>query len=828
MLVSIGVGAQAQKNNTIYSVKGLLIDSLTNDGEPYATIRIALKNNIKKPIKLNVTGVNGGFNEKLPSSGTYIITFTSVGKSNISREFRLSADEPSVNLGKILVSESSEMLKGVEVVAAKPLVKSDIDKIEYNIKEDPESQTNTVLEMLRKVPLVTVDGEDNIQINGSSNFKVHVNNKPNSMMSKNPKDIFKNMPANTIKKIEVITDPGAKYDAEGLSGILNIVTDDGTKMEGYNVTLKAGAGNRGMNAGAYGTVQLGKFTLTGNYSYNHQDGERAYSNQLREMFDDDTNKYLESNYSSKNSGNFQYGSMEGSYEIDSLNLVTFSAGLWGYDFNGRNEGNTIMSNVNHESVYSYDVDGYGDNSQKDINVGFDYQHSFKSNKDKLLTFSYRLSSNPGDNSSYTYYDNIKNYPFALTDMHYKTKENTDEHTFQLDYTTPIAKKHTINTGTKYILRLNSSDSKNYYDKGEGFLENQDQSSKYDQRYDIVAAYGEYKFAVKNFSFKTGLRYEHSFMSVKYNENRSKDFDANFNNIVPSANLGFKLSNTQNIKISYNMRISRPSIYYLNPFINRTDPSNIRYGNPDLDPEKAHNISLTYGNFTPKFSVNMSLNYSFVNNSIEQYSFITKDTGTDGKEYSVQNTTFDNIGSEKRIRMSAYINWSMTKTTRFNANLNGGYVDYGSKAPLNLSNHGWNGNFWGGIQQTLPLDIKLNLNAGGYSKRVSLQGESGSMFYYGLNINRSFLKEKRLMISANIQNPFTHYVTFKQTRMINSEKLGHYATYYSSKTPMRYYGFNISYRLGKLQAAVKKAKRSIVNDDTKAGESSNGSSSGGGN
>lgn len=176
-------------------------------------------------------------------------------------------------MGKILIAEATEMLKGVEVVAQKPLVKAEIDKVTYSIEDDPDSKTNTTLEMLRKVPLVTVDGEDKIQVNGSSKFKVHVNGKPNNMMSNNPTEVLRSMPANSIKSIEVITEPGAKYDAEGVAGILNIITV-GAGMEGYTVTLNGGASNMRVYGGGYGTVQSGKFTVTGNYSYNYQDLKR--------------------------------------------------------------------------------------------------------------------------------------------------------------------------------------------------------------------------------------------------------------------------------------------------------------------------------------------------------------------------------------------------------------------------------------------------------------------------------------------------------------------------------------------------------------------------
>ena len=258
ILLTSGIPASihAQKSQGAYSVKGILVDSLTNEGEPYATLRISFSDKPDAPVRLAVTSDNGKFNEKLNQPGSYIISFTSVGKNTVQRDFILTEDVPNVDLGKILMSEATEMLKGVEVVAQKPLVKAEIDKVTYSIEDDPDSKTNSTLEMLRKVPLVTVDGEDKIQVNGNSNFKVHVNGKPNNMMSNNPKEVLKSLPANSVKSIEVITDPGAKYDAEGIGGILNIITVGGSSMQGYTVSLNTGVNNRGYNAGAYGTAQV--------------------------------------------------------------------------------------------------------------------------------------------------------------------------------------------------------------------------------------------------------------------------------------------------------------------------------------------------------------------------------------------------------------------------------------------------------------------------------------------------------------------------------------------------------------------------------------------
>ena len=447
---------QAQTKQTgAYSVKGVLLDSLSHEGEPYATIRIFLKTAPNEPVKLAVTDLDGKFNESLKDAGDYSLTITSIGKRTVMREFSLSAAQKSVDLGTLYTSEDSKVLSGVEVVAQKPLVKAEIDKISYSIEDDPDSKTNTTLEMLRKVPLVTVDAEDNIQVNGSSNFKVHVNGKPNTLMSNNPKEVLRSLPANSVKSIEVITEPGAKYDAEGIGGILNIITTE-AKMQGYNVTLGANAGNRNAGAYAYGTVQVGKFTATGNYSYNVQYAPRGYSSSGREDYTSEQYKYLSSNGSSKSDGNFQFGNIEASYEIDTLNLLTFSANIFGGNFDSDNQSSTEMLDANRDFAYRYGTRGESSSGFGNVGVNVDYQHSMK-RKGEYLTASYKFNNSPNNSEAETFYEDVENVPFDLYDQRYDNDAHTAEHTLQLDYVNPLNEMHYIDAGAKYIFRKNASD-----------------------------------------------------------------------------------------------------------------------------------------------------------------------------------------------------------------------------------------------------------------------------------------------------------------------------------------------------------------------------------
>ena len=812
LIASMSMSVNAQKVQSPYSVKGVLADSLSKESEPYATIRIAFAKNPSKPVHMAITSDNGKFDEKLKEPGNYVITFSSVGKNTVQRSFTLTEKAPMANLGTILISEATEMLKGVEVVAQKPLVKAEIDKVTYSIEDDPDSKTNSTLEMLRKVPLVTVDGEDKIQVNGSSNFKIHVNGKPNTMMSNNPKEVLKSLPANSVKSIEVITEPGAKYDAEGIGGILNIITVTGSNMQGYTVSLNAGVNNQGYNAGAYGTVQVGKFTVTGNYSYNHNDSPEHTSSSNREDFTSDTYKYLNQQSSGKSGGDFNFGSMEGSYEIDSLNLVSFSMQMYGGNYDSKSNSQTQMLNSLREHTYSYNTINRNKNLFGSIGANFDYQHSFKK-KGEYLTFSYRYNGSPNNSESYTEYEEIKDYPYDLRNQHYDNDARTDEHTFQLDYTNPISNMHNIDFGAKYILRNNKSESQYFKEYNGEYQVDDNLTDNFKQTQNILAAYGDYMLKWKKMGAKVGVRYEHTFMDVEYAKMPEKNFDAGFDDIVPSMMLSYQLAPTQTLRATYNMRISRPGIWYLNPFRDTSNPTHISYGNPDLETEKAHSVGLAFSSFSAKFNINANLGYSFVNNGIQNYSFINN---------GVMETTYGNIGHTQRTSLSLWMNWNPGKTTRISVNASGMYVDLRSdESFLKQSNNGFQGNLFLNAQQTLPWDLRFSLYGGGNSPNISLQGKGSSISYYGFSLSRSFLKEKRLTVSVNTSNLFHKYMTFKNETVTET-----FRSWSESKNQQRSFGLNISWRFGELKAQVKKTARSINNDDVKSG--GNSSSGGSGN
>ena len=834
LLVS-GLAAAQNSAVSTFQLKGILLDSLTQEGEPYATIRVARKSAPGKPVKMLVSGLDGRFKENVKGTGNFVLTITSVGRNPIVKNFSVKAGQKLVDFGTLYVTDASNELGQVEIVAQKPLVKADIDKIEYNVKDDPDSETNTLLEMLRKVPMVTVDGEDNIKVNGSSSFKVYVNGKPNNMMSNNPTEVLKSMPANTIKHIEVITNPGPKYDAEGVGGILNIVTEGGG-FEGYTVTVSGNVSNRGAGGGVFGTVQKGKFTVSARYNYNYNDSPRSYSGGTQRATDPHSEvANLDYEGSSKGDGSFQSGSMEASYEIDSLNLISASFGLWGGG-NSSNGGSNYVGNspLDNHLLYQYGIGSHSKSSWYSIDGGIDCQRLSPTIKGRMFTLSYKVNTRPQTSDSYSEYDiayghdDWTDYLRRLQDQHNDGSQNTTEHTFQADYTTPIGEMHTIESGVKYILRNNSSDNDRYLrtsaDNADYVFDNE-YSTHYRHQNDIIAAYLGYGLKWKKLSGRLGVRYEHTIEDVKYLLGRGDDFRKNYDDVVPSASLGWKLTDLSNLRVGYNMRIYRPGIWYLNPYLDDSNPSSISQGNPELDSEHSHAFDLSYSNFTPKFNINLSARYSFTNNSIQSVtSLVSEDDIPDFSEdkktgKDVLYTTYQNIGKSRNLNLSAYVNWNATKDTRIYANLFGGYTSL--KGADGLENDGWNLFAFGGAQQTFKHDWRLSVNVFGQTPWIMLQGKGSSFFSYSVNLNKSFLN-RRLSLSAFASNFFQKYNKFES----HIEGQGFLQDSWNKYPQMRF-GFSVSYRIGELKASVKKAARTITNDDVKSGGSSTGAGGGAG-
>lgn len=807
-LLSCSIFATAQVAGD-YTIHGVVQDSLSQQKEPYATVRLFRKGE-GKPLVVATTDARGKFTLHYTKPGTYILQTAIIGKLPTKKELVLDADKV-VELGTILTQDAGKSLATAEVVAARPLVKSQIDRLVYSMSDDPDAQTNTMLEMLRKVPLVTVDGQDKITVNGKANFKVYVNGKPNKMMSDNPSVVLKSFPASVVKKVEVITDPGAKYDAEGTSGILNIVTATEATTTGYTVTPTLYWSNRGWGGNFFGMVQIGKLTLSAHGGVNGENSLRNTTESERELILDPVNHLLKTKGESYNHGISGFGGLDASYDISKHDLLSVSSSIYA----GRQKGHGLSSTFltgNAGTVYSYDNVNHRDSRYHGINTSVDYQHQF-GKENQNLTVSYRFSSDLRNNKTLNVYDNLQSVPFALKDRRIDPDNKSQEHTAQIDFTSPLGENHTLSVGAKYIYRLNRSDNEEYSrlaGTATDFLPDVAQSLLYRHRTDISAGYTEYIYRLKRFSLRSGLRFESSHIRVTYPNGTRAAFSTRLNDWVPSLNLGYNLTDTQLLRLGYNLRIGRPDIYYLSPYVNHLSPEKISYGNPNLESETAHNFQLNYSLFSQKFSVNFSATYSTSYNGLTFYSFMK-----DGVEHS----TSGNFLHSKQWSFDTYLNVNPWKSTAFTLNGNLKYSDLKSYRTSD-HNYGFSGNIFAMLRQDLPWKLKFALGAGATWGDISLQGQGSEFKYYFLDLSRSFLEEDRLTVTLNGFNIFNPRQTLKnttQTTMFRSSES--YVIHGLSRVSL-----GISWRFGKLRAVVKKTARSIENSDVKTGSSSQESGS----
>lgn len=822
LILMLALCAKAQNTQHSYTITGVVADSVTHEGEPYATLTIARADSAAKPVKQALTDIKGRFSISSNGTGSYLLMVRSMGRKPMQRAYTVDATTRTIDLGTLLLQDGGNQLETVEVVAYKPLVKADVDKIAYSVEDDPEANTNTVIEMLKKVPMVTVDGQDNIRVNGNSSFKIYVNGKPNNMMTKNPKEVLKSMPASSIKKIEVITNPGPKYDAEGVGGILNIVTE-GKGPEGYNATFSGRANNSSYGGGLYATVKQGKLTMSVNYNASSNHSPKGYTYSDRSQIGTDgtvTSSTVTDGYT-KGHSQWQGGDVEASYEIDTLRLITGSFSLSKFT-SKRDALNTAFSTVpaTGQRLYGYRSPSHSKENWDDYSASLDYQRSF-SVKDRLLTLSYRLESSPSTSDSRYLYtdreaaDDWQTFIDRMRDQRMDGDENTMEHTFQIDYTTPFAKHHTWEAGVKYILRRNKSDNDRYNlgtgDKDETY--DSDNSSHYRHHNDILAAYTGYGLTLNKWSARLGLRYEHTLQKVEYLLGRGTNFHKNFDDLVPSARLGYKFSDATNLSLGYKMRINRPGIWYLNPYLDDRIPDAISQGNPNLDTEKSHAVDLQFSSYNSKLTYTLTGTYRFVNNSIESVDRLVNDRDIEGLPNptgkDVIYSSYANIGHIQYAGLMAYANWTPITNTRITLNGSVGYSHMSDGQ--SLRNHGWCTNIDASLQQTFAKTWIFNASYYVQTPQPTLQGKDARYQWYNFSLSKSFM-DKRLTLTAYIINPFgKRYFCYRSETVANN-----FRTTASSSWCQLYYGVSVRFRIGKLKASVKHTERTVENNDVKQG------------
>ena len=695
------------------------------------------------------------------------------------------------------------------ITAKKEVVKSDGAKLTYDLEQDTSTDGQNLLDALRKVPMVTVDGQDNIYIKGSQNFRIYVNGKEDPMLTANASKVLKAMPAESVSKIEVITEPGAKYDAEGTGGILNLITERVQRKDGYtgSVSLSFSSQNEGVSL--YGRMKYDKVTADASLNYfdNYTQGQTNIQDS------EEINKGNATDYrklqQTKQSFRFNYigASLNLSWEPTDKNLFTIGADINNVStHNGKIDMRSSMYNTDGALQWSLRQNLRGTLKNLGVSGNASYRRTF-SDRDNTLTFAYRFnySNSP---IRLAYENTVESGNYAI--MPYQQNNMSDygrEHTVTVDYAQPWKDgKHKLEAGAKGVWRRNTAvNSMSGGMDPDALVTTPDETGTTRQIQDVYALYGLYTGVFGKVSVTGGIRYEHTRMGLDFLDHTSTDFRRNLDDVVPNAAVTYMFGPASNLRLAYQMRISRPSISQVNPTPFRL-PSMVMVGNPNLESERHNSISLSYSNYGGVVGGNVSLDLRQANNAIEEYIYLQDD---------VFYQSYGNFGKNRSAYLSGFLNWNINQKMSVSVNAAVNFTSIRS-GDGSQGNHGWNGNYGLQYSYTGPWAMKYSLYGGQSTGSVSLQGKDMGYYYYGLGISRSFLKDDALTVSVNASNFFTKYMRYKME--YSSADFYNLHTFRNRSWNV---GINISWNFGHLQDRVKTTGANVENDDQKSSDSGRG-------
>lgn len=783
----------AKGQTSTSQISGALSDSLAK--QPISLATVILKNEKNVALKSMLSSKEGGFVFKGLAPGNYHLTFIHVTYQ--SKTIVVKLTEGSKVIPTVSLLPVANQLQGVTVKGERPLIKQEIDRIAYDVKADPESKVNSVLEMMRKVPLLSVDGDDNIQLQGNSNYKILINGKPSGMMERNPKDILKSMPASSIERIEVITTPPAKYDGEGLAGIINIITykkaDNGTNGT-VNLSERFPVGGPGI--GSTFTLKSGKFGIAANAG-GSLNSSPLLNNSNSRITQGINATNLWQNGTVDNSVKSGYAGAELSYEIDSLNLIS---GQLNYNASNNRNFNTQVSRLSNSStiLQGYELNNRVKGSGDGIDAALNYQLGFKKDKNRLLTLSYRYYqfSNSQFNSVAIF--NVKDYD--ARDYQQDNTGGSTEQTVQVDYVYPL-KKINIEAGAKAIFRDNTSDFQylTVNDLGDYVLDPL-RTNVFDNQQNVYAIYNTYQFNIKDWGIKAGVRAERTEIDANFG---TSVLSNNSFNLLPSISVMRKFKNMTSITFGFSSRIQRPGIHQLNPFVDRSNPNFETSGNPDLAPMKGNSFEANYSRFK-KLSLNVNARAMFFDNVIMPR--ITTDPST-----NITRSSFGNTGSATLFGLNLNIGYPFTSKLRMNmsAAANYGIVKGEVNGEL-LNKRGLMRRAFTSLSyrpsKTWQATGSINYNG----PNLSLQGTTNSFVTSSFSVNKDLL-ENKVSISFAANNVFGKY-----RNAINYTNGPNFTQESFNQNYQRGFTASINYRFGRLKEEIKKNKKGINNNDVSGG------------
>ena len=792
-----------QKNLNSILVSGKIIETQTNLPLEYATITFfsRVENKVKSG---GITDLDGNFSIPIPQ-GIYDVSVEYFSFENI-KKLNINFNQDT-NLGTLKMNSDLQALDAVDIIVDKTTVEIKLDKKIYNVGRDLTIRGGSVSDVLDNIPSVSVDIEGNVALRGNGNVRILINGKPSGLVGLNSTDALRQLPADAIEKVEIITSPSARYDAEGTAGILNIILRR-SKILGLNgaVIINSGYPNQ---LGASGNInyRTGSVNIFNNsgYSYRESPGSSGVKTEFfNTEYDEDGILIQDSPNTFRNEfrtferirKGFNSNTGVEWYITPTTSLTTAFLATKSDNSNesfNRSETLDLTGTIISESV-RYDPETELDQTTQ-FSVNFDKQ--FHGNREHRLTFDFQVENNSEDERSIIYNDGI-------AAERVRTIEDQKRVLIQSDFTFPINDKTRLEVGYNSRFSTNNTAYSLEFAEDDSFILDTNISNVLVYKENVNAVYTQYGSKVKDkFSFLLGLRMEAT--NITISQLSSNEYtNSNYIGLFPTVNLGYEFSENQNLTIGYNRRISRPRSRFLNPFPSRSSATNLFQGNPNISPSYSNGVDIGYLNTLVKITLNSSLYY---NHATDVFTYISEDTGDEvvinGESVPVIRRGPINLAEDDRLGFEFTLTYRPSKKWNMNANFNlyhsaikGNYkgLSYDSE------NLGWFVRL--NNKYTLPGNIEWQTRLSYSGPTVDAINRREGIFSSNMAFSKDLFKEKA-SITLNINDLFN-----TQRRNLESTTPTFYSDGYY-RWRVRSYSLSFTYRFNQ---AKKRSKQGQYGSD----------------
>lgn len=802
------------------SIHGIVTDE--SGTLPDADVVLYSQKDTTKVLNTDMTTTDGKFAFQNLPEGHYMLKVEFMGYKTKRINVSLTKAKPDIKHMKVNMKDDTEMLTSVEVVGQRTALQVDADKKTFLVNAGAAVEGVSVSDLLREIPSVDVDVEGNVSLRNNEGVEIYINGKPAGMSDGNAAEVLEQLPANSIEKVEVITNPSSKFNAEGSAGIINIVLKEDAHKGYY------GAVNGGLNVpidgkpsgslGASITYNTQKWMLTGSAGWQGRNNKGEVDRKLEHYLAGDT-LLSTTNATNTRKRNSEFLNLGATYRINEKNNISWRglASLAQRDFSS----DIDVDNHREKDFNTTDGDRWL------VNTGLDWNHDFEREGHSLRLAATLNRSNNANEKGYstTQFDSLRQ---ALDHTRTFRLENSEtsmtQYTAQADYTLPLGKGHKLEMGAKADFSnsaLQTDQARYEYDNqnvsgthnsalNNGSLQSE-KSNDFEMNQNVYALYASFNSHIgKRFKYNVGVRGEYTDMD--WNEHLNTDHNSNqYFDPFPSAFLSYTLSEKDELQFNYTSRLTRPRMRLINPYRNVNDSKNLSYGNPDLLPEKTHALELNYVRNAEGDLYTASAYVKFTNDVISRYTWLD--------DAQISNTTFGNMGHshEEGLELIAknHLGKALTLTTNinlYNYTLQGGTFrveqdEDGNTVPVSLSGNSsfsWSGKMSADL--TLPWKLMGQVSANYNSPRASIQGRNHHLFTMNAGLKRAFLNRK-LNASLSVRDIFNTF-QFHSTN---------YGDDFWQDNKMQFMGttfyLNLSYNFGNMgQGKKKPGQREGGNED----------------